>query len=263
MRKTKLNETLNTLFNLKSVRNYSKKEIKKEDLDLILNAAIRAANSGNRQVYSIIVVNDSKLLEKYFYGGNKALVFLVDFNRWFDLARHLGYAIEESVDGMRGFTISSMDALLSAQTAAIAAKSLGIGTLFTTSLHREDLSKVYKLLGLPEKYCFPYLSLCLGYPNEESKPLKGRVKKGVIHYGKYQSLSPEELDEQIAEYDDEENNLGLFSAQQRRKEEGFDHYLSFYFANWSISQPKEEIENFYAALQRSELFQAKKFLNLN
>jgi nitroreductase len=257
-----LNETLNILFNLKSVRNYSKKEIKKKELDLILNAAIRAANSGNRQVYSIIVVDDKELLKKYFYGGNKALVFLVDFNRWFDLARHLGYAIEESVDGMRGFTISSMDAMLAAQSAAIAAKSLGIGSLFTTSLHREDMNKVYEFLGLPEKYCFPYLSLTLGYTGEESKPLKGRVKKGVVHYGKYQTLSQEELDEQIAEYDNEENNLGLITEQQRKKE-GFDHYLSFYFANWSRSQPKQEIENFYAALQRSELLKAKEFLNLN
>ncbi|MFW9781642.1 MAG: nitroreductase family protein [Candidatus Heimdallarchaeota archaeon] len=263
MKETNLNETLNILFNLKSVRNYTKEEIRKEDLDLILNAAIRAANSGNRQVFSIIVIDDNKLLEKYFYGANKALVFIVDFNRWFDLARHLGYSIEESIDGMRGFTISSMDAMLAAQSAAIAAKSLGIGSLFTTTLHRQDLFEVYKFLGLPEKYCFPYLSLCLGYSDEESKPLKGRVKKGVIHYRKYQSLSQEELDEQILEYDNEANNLGLSSAQQQRKEEVFDHYLSFYFANWSKPQPKEEIENFYAALQRSELFQAKKFLNLN
>jgi len=261
-KETNLNETLNILFNLKSVRNYSKKEIKKKELDLILNAAIRAANSGNRQVYSIIVIDDKELLEKYFYGGNKALVFLVDFNRWFDLARHLGFQIEDSVDGMRGFTISSMDAILAAQSAAVAANSLGIGSLFTTSLHREDINKVYEFLGLPEKYCFPYLSLALGYPEEESKPLKGRVKKGVIHYGKYQPLSQEELNEQIAEYDDDENHLGLINEQQR-KNEGFDHYLSFYFANWSKSQPKEEIENFYSALQRSELLKAKKFLNFN
>ncbi|NVM35747.1 MAG: nitroreductase family protein [Candidatus Lokiarchaeota archaeon] len=261
-KETNLNQTLNILFNRKSVRNYSKKEIKKKELDLILKAAIRAANSGNRQVYSIIVVDDKELLKKYFFGGNKALVFLVDFNRWFDLARHLGYEIEESVDGMRGFTISSMDAILAAQSAAIAAKSLGIGSLFTTKLHREDMNKVYEFLGLPEKYCFPYLSLCLGYPDEQSKLLKGRVKKGVIHYGKYQSLSQEELDEQIAEYDNEANHLGLINEQQR-KEEGFDHYLSFYFANWSKSQPKQEIENFYNTLQRSELFKAKKFLNLN
>lgn len=261
-KETSLNETLNILFSLKSVRNYSKKEIKKEDLDLILNAAIRAANSGNRQVYSIIVIDDKELLKKYFYGGNKALVFLVDFNRWFDLARYLGYTIEDSVDGMRGFTMSSMDALLAAQSAAIAAKSLGIGSLFTTSLHREDMNKVYEFLGLPEKYCFPYLSLTLGYPDEESKPLKGRVKNGVIHYGKYQRLSREELDEQIAEYDNDANHLGFVNEQQR-KEEGFDHYLSYYFAHWSKPQPKQEIENFYNALQRSELFQAKKFLNLN
>ena len=261
-KETNLNETLNVLFSLKSVRNYSRKEIKKKNLDLILKAAIRAANSGNRQVYSVIVVDDKELMKKYFYGGNKALIFLVDYNRWFDLARHLGYAIEESVDGMRGFTISSMDAMLAAQSAAIAAKSLGIGSLFTTSLHREDMIKVYEFLRLPEKYCFPYLSLTLGYPEEVSKPLKGRVKKGVIHYGKYQSLSQEELQEQIAEYDNESNNLGLVNEQQR-KEEGFDHYLSYYFAKWSKSQPKQEIENFYATLQRSELFKAKKFLNLN
>ncbi len=163
---------------------------------------------------------------------------------------------------MRGFTISSMDAMLAAQNAAIAASSLGIGSLFTTSLHRENMNKVYEILGLPEKYCFPYLSLVLGYPEEEIKPLKGRVKEGVIHYGKYQPLSHEKLEAQIAEYDDDTNHLGLVNEQER-KEEGFEHYLSLYFTKWSKTQPKEEIENFYMALQRSELFKAKKFLNFN
>ncbi|WP_371804945.1 nitroreductase family protein [Candidatus Lokiarchaeum ossiferum] len=254
------NETLNSIFTLKSTRKFAKKEIPCEFLDVVLNAALRAGNSGNRQVYSIVVIEDPKLLKKYFYGGNKALVFVIDFYRWLHLAKKLGYKIADSIDGLRGFTISSMDAMLAAQNAALAAQSLGIGSLFTTSLHREDMKEVYKILNLPTKYCFPYLSLCLGYSEEKEKPLKGRIKKGVIHYGSYSRLTSAEMDEIIAEHDDDNNNLGFVSEAQRIKE-GYDHALSLYFDKWSKPQPVEEIRNFYQAIKESGFLEVDKFLS--
>ncbi|MHA1453077.1 MAG: nitroreductase family protein, partial [Promethearchaeota archaeon] len=192
-----MNETIKTINELHSVRKFTSKEIIQEELDLILNCSIRAGNSGNRQVYSIIVVSDPKLLKKYFYSANKALVFLVDFSRWVNLAKHLEFDIESSIDGLRGFTMSSMDAMLAAQNAALAAKSLGIDSLFTSSLHRGNFDEIYEELNLPEKLCFPYLTLALGHSDEPTEPIKGRIQKGVIHYDTYTPLSDEELNSQI------------------------------------------------------------------
>jgi nitroreductase len=235
------------------------KEISKEDLDLILECSIRAGNSGNRQVYSIIVVKDPVLLKKYYYSANRALVFLVDFNRWVDLAKHLNFDIESSIDGLRGFTMSSMDAMLAAQNAALAAKSLGIDSLFTSSLHRGDLDEIYQEFNLPDKFCFPYLSLALGYSDESPEPLKGRVSKGVIHSDKYSPLTDEELDAQIMEYDDPENHMSFVTPEQVQKA-GFKHALGYYFGKWAISEPKEKIQAFYQRLEKSGFLRKNDFI---
>ena len=61
---------------------------------------------------------------------------------------------------MIGFVTGSTDTILAAQTACIAAKSLGIDSLFTQrGLHRRDISQVFKTLNLPDKYCFPLVAL--------------------------------------------------------------------------------------------------------
>lgn len=254
-----MNETIKTINELHSVRKFSTEEISKEILDQILNASIRAGNSGNRQVYSIIVVSDPNLLKKYFYSANKALVFLVDFSRWVNLAKHLEFDIESSIDGLRGFTMSSMDLMLAAQNAALAAKSLNIDSLFTSSLHRGNFDEVYKELNLPEKLCFPYLALALGYSDEPSEALKGRVRKGVIHYDVYTPLSDEEMNSQILEYDDPENHLSFVNPEQVAKA-GFKHALGYYFGKWAISEPNEKIREFYNRLEKSGFLKTKDFI---
>jgi nitroreductase len=242
-----MNETLKTIHNLRSIRNFSEKEISQKDLERILGATLRTANSGGRQVYSIVVIDDKELLEKYFYKANKALVFCVDYNRWVDCAERLNHKI--TVGDIRGFLLGSEDAILAAQTATIAAKSLGIDSLLTSSLHREKMKKVYAMLNLPERYGFPLLSVCLGYPVEESPYLKGRVRKGVIHYNKYQRLSPEEIDEVIAEYDIEEKHFTTLTRKEITKE-GFEHYLDLGFSRWKGDFPEAQIKDCYTTLKK-------------
>jgi len=247
-----LNDTLKTIHNLRSIRNFSAKEILREDLERILEAALRTANSGGRQVYSIIVIDDRELLEKYFYKADKALVFCVDYNRWIDCAERLNHKI--TMGDIRGFLLGSEDAILAAQTATIAAKSLGIDSLHTSSLHREELKKVFTMLNLPEKNCFPLLSVCLGYPAKEPPYLKGRVRNGVIHYNKYQRLSPEEIDEVIAEYDVEENHFTTMTREEITKE-GFEHYLDLSFSRWKGNFPEEQIKDCYTTLKKVGFFE--------
>lgn len=245
------NETLKTIHSLRSIRNFSKKEISKDDLERILEAALRTANSGGRQVYSIVVIEDAGLLERFFFKANRALVFCVDYNRWMDCAKRLNHTL--TTGDIEGFLLGSEDAILAAQTATIAAKSLGIDSLLTSSLFdREDFKRVYKALNLPEKYCFPLLSLCLGYATEEPLHLKGRVRKGVIHHNRYQRLSPEEIDELIAEYDIEEKHFTTMTREEIAKE-GYKGYLDRYFSRWKGDFPEERTKSFYATLKKAGL----------
>ncbi|MHA2295518.1 MAG: nitroreductase family protein [Candidatus Hodarchaeales archaeon] len=250
-----MKETIKTIHSLRSIRRFTKKDIPNSDLQVILKASVCAANSGGRQCYSIIVVDDEAVLKKLFYGANRALVFCVDFNRIADTAARLGHQYDTG--GIMEFITGSTDAILVAQNAAIVAKSLGLDSLFTNSIHRLEHSEIYELFNLPKEYCFPLISLCLGYATEEPPYKKGRLDSlGIIHYGRYQELSDEELDKLIDEYDDKDKHLG-FAVNW--KKEGFKHYLDRYFTRrlqWFHSDIRSKEDGIITVLQETG------FLNL-
>lgn len=245
--KNNMNNTIKTIENLRTIHgNFSEKNISDSDLEVILKAAICAANSSARQCYSIIVISDKEKMKQISeYVGAKLLVFCVDFTRLIDLAKHLGH--EFSVNDAIGFVTGSTDAILAAQTACIAAKSLGIDSLFTQrGLHRRDISKVFQILNLPEKYCFPIVALVLGYPKNEPEFKKGRLKgKSVIHWDTYHRSTSSELDDLIAEYDDEKLHLGLVENWSKMN---MKHYLDWFYSKWS---KQVDTEQFILALKKS------------
>jgi nitroreductase len=225
------NETLRTIHNLRSTHgNFSEREISDTDLRVILDAAVRAANASARQSYSIIVVEDrERMLKLSGFQGSKALVFCVDYNRIMDATEHLGHTF--SAEGIVAFVTGSTDTILAAQTAAIAAWSLGIDSLFTNGIHRGNMTRVYDLLDLPERHCFPLILLVLGYADEEPRYLKGRLNgPGVIHWNKYHRLTDAELDDLVAQYDDPKTHLGLNDVW---REQGMAHYLDWFYTVWS------------------------------
>jgi nitroreductase len=224
-----MNETLKTIHNLRSIHgNFTSQEVADEDLQTILDACVRAANASNRQSYSVVIVDDRELMGQLCgYQASKLLVFCVDYNRLVDTARYLER--EYKPDRAANLITAAVDTTLAAQTAAIAARSLGIDVLFTNGIHRGDMRRVYDLLGLPEKYCFPLLALCLGYPAGEPPHLRGRLTgPGVFHYGRYQRLTDEEIDELVRSYDDPTLHLGT-----RYDRQNYDRFLEWYFDVWS------------------------------
>ena len=227
-----MNETLKTIYSLRTIHgNFSSEDVKDEDLQTILDACVRAANASARQSYSIIVVKDRDLMGKLSgFSGSRTLIFCADYTRLLDSAEHLNQSF--GADGVVPFVTAGIDTILAAQTAAIAAKSLGIDSMFTNGIHRGDMTRIYKLLDLPEKYCFPMIALVLGYPDKEPDHMKGRLNgPGVIHYGKYQKLTNKELDELVAIYDDHDKHMGLNDMWIK---EGFDHYLDWFYSVWSV-----------------------------
>jgi nitroreductase len=234
-----MNETLKTIHSLRTIHgNFSEKEINADDLEQILQACIRTANASARQSYSIIVLDDrEKMRELFSYQGSRALIFCVDYTRIAAAARHLEHVFDN--DDIIGFITGTMDTLLAAQTAVIAAKSLGIDSLITNGLHRNTFSAVYETLQLPETSCFPLVTVVLGYPRQEPAYQKGRLSpEFVVHYGAYHAPTEAQLQRIVAEYDDHSRHIGLINNWE---ELGFQHYLDWFYTKWSGKPATEKI----------------------
>ncbi len=234
-----MNETLKTINSLRTIHgDFSSEEISSEDIETILQASIKAANASARQSYSIIVINDKEIMEKLCgYSGSRLLLYCVDYTRLSDVAIHLGFQFERK--DLTGFITGSTDTILAAQTAAIAAKSMGIDSLFTNGIHRGEPNRVYELLDLPREQCFPLIALVLGYPSEKITTKKARITEGLIHYGKYKRLTAEQMDKLVQKYDDPSEQLMLTDQWK----EDFEHYLDWFYVNWSQKGDTSRIDN--------------------
>ena len=135
------------------------------------------------------------------------------------------------VQGFRLFIGGVVDSCLAAQTAAVAAKDLGIDSLFTNGVHRGDMERVYRLLDLPKAYCFPVIALVLGYPETEPDHKRGRLcGAGVIHRGTYRHLTDEEMDAVVARHDNPSEHLDMGVPW---RENGYAHFLDWFYEVWS------------------------------
>jgi nitroreductase len=230
------NDTLKTLESLRTIHgNFLDKAVPEDALRQILEASVRAANASNMQSYSIVVVKDpQKIQQVCTYRGPCMLLYCVDFNRLEASAASLGHSYHP--DTIVEFVTASINTTLAAQTAVIAARSLGIDSLITNGIHRGDMERVWTLLGLPPKHCFPLIAVVLGYPTTEPDHRKGRLEgPGVIHADTYRMPTKEQVDEITRLYDDEQRNVAL---NYDWKAQGHKHYLDWFFTVWVGRQGK-------------------------
>jgi nitroreductase len=224
------NETLATIAKLRTIHgDFSEKPVSDQDLETILGASVRAANASAFQSYSIVVVRDPQMQREVCgYRGSCTLVYLADFNRIIATGKRLGY--EYDPGNMELFVTASTNTILAAQTAVIAAKSLGIDSLLTNGVHRGDMERLWVKLGLPRQYCFPLIALVLGYAAKEPPYLKGRLSgTGVVHRNTYHNVTGEEADALIRQYDDKTLHLGLNEDWDQK---GHKHYLDWLHKEW-------------------------------
>jgi nitroreductase len=248
---TVANDTLRTIHSLRSIHgDFLDRQVSDADVNTILNASVRAANASNTQTYSIVVSRDPEKIKKLTgYRAGCLLLYCADHTRLIDTARRLGY--EYYADNMEAFITSSTNTILAAQTAVIAAKSLGIDSLLTNGIHRGDVERIWTILELPQKSCFPLIALILGYPNSEPPYKRGRLKgSGVVHYKRFQRLQENELDEIVRQYDDKTLHLGQIQDWEQR---GHKHYLDWFYKEWASAgaKPTTSEGQLYRRLKKS------------
>ncbi len=166
--------------NRRSIRSYSDKHIDAESKNAILEAALRAPTAGNMMLYSIIDIQDPSIKatlsktcdnQPFIAKAPLLLLFLADYQHWYDyfiqsdvetLCRQRQRDIRKPKEG--DLLLACCDALIAAQTAAIAAESLGIGSCYIGDI-LENYETHRDLLKLPS-YVLPIGMLCMGYPQE-------------------------------------------------------------------------------------------------
>lgn len=224
-----MKSVLETIHDLRSIHGqFSTQRVEEASVNKILEASVRAANSSYRQAYSIVTTRDRGNMKEMGYVGSVMFIYCADFTRQIKLAQYFGFKHPDP--NLADFTTASTDAVLAAQTAVIAAKSLGIESLITNCIHRGDINRVYQAFNLPEKFCFPVIAVVFGYPEEIPKQQKQRLDdQSVIHKGTYKMPDLEECRRISRLYDS--NPIGLMDSSQWRKN-GYEHYLEWFFEKW-------------------------------
>ncbi|MHB1341393.1 MAG: nitroreductase family protein [Coriobacteriia bacterium] len=199
-----MNPTIELINARTSTRTFADTPITTEEKQAVLAAAMRAPTGGAMMLYSIIQVEDQALKDRlavtcddqpFIAKAPWVLVFVADFQRWMDLFAITEVTALEGVDSVRppgpgDFMLACSDALIAAQTAAIAAESLGIGSCYIGDIL--ELGETHaELLGLPE-YTFPVAMLVLGRPTSPRQPTP-HCTSHVVHTDQYQRLTAAEL----------------------------------------------------------------------
>jgi len=173
-------------------------------------ATLRAPTAGAMMLYSVLEIDDQTLKEKlaetcdhqpFISKAPWVLVFLADYRRNMDYFEYSGVwrwcdrtGRQKVAPRESDLLLACCDALIAAQTASLAAESLGLGSCYIGDI-MENWETHRELLDLP-RYTFPIAMLCLGYPTQQQREraLTPRLPESMVMMkNHYRHLAPEEL----------------------------------------------------------------------
>lgn len=181
-----MNSTIDTIKNRRSIRRYLDKPVPREIVNELIDAAIYAPSSHNRQPWNFTIITSKKVIDE----------LSADINAWYSSIIKLStplYLIKEvkkSVDAMRARVESekdlffyhapciiiihapkkrffSQDCACAAQNMMLAARSLDIGSCWIgfADIVLDKSSKIKKKLGIPVSHGI-MATVAFGYPEK-------------------------------------------------------------------------------------------------
>ncbi len=202
----KWNIVLETILNHRSVRGFRRDALPAGTLELLIAAAQSASTSSNLQLWSVVAVQDpahkSQLAtlagdQQFIRDAPLLLVWLADLGRLDGIAAER----QQSVEGtqyLEEFIVGVVDAALAAQSALIAAESLGLGGVYIGAM-RNLPERAAEALRLPP-HVFAVFGMAIGWPDRaETTGIKPRLpQRVVLHHETYDAAARREA---ITEYD--------------------------------------------------------------
>jgi len=194
------NTVLDTILNHRSVRGFLPRGLPEGTLETLVAAAQSASTSSNLQFWSVVAVQEterkSRLAElagqqQFIRDAPLLLVWLADLSRLGRLAAEH----QAQVDGthyLEEFIVGVVDAALAAQSALIAAESLGLGAVYIGAM-RNLPEQIAAELDLPS-HVFAVFGMSVGYPDPARETgIKPRLPQSVVlHREQYSAASGSE-----------------------------------------------------------------------
>lgn len=200
-----MNEVIRQLYERKSVRTFTDRDIDEAIVREILTAAIMAPTAGNQQLYTILRITDPDIKQKlsescdhqpFIAKGKLLLIFCADCLKWYEAFRMED--CQPRLPGPGDLLLAVDDALIAAQNAVVAAQSYGIGSCYIGDI-MENIEWQREILQLPD-YVFPAAMLVFGYPTlqqqERKKPERSPLEY-IVQENTYRSYDRETLQKML------------------------------------------------------------------
>lgn len=175
-----MNDTLNTIFNRKSIRKYSEKKVDKEIIDLLIKAGLSAPSNVNKMPWEFIVIDDKEILERI-----SNVTLYAKMTKDAPLAIVVCGNKDRALPG-EGSDFWVQDCSAASQNILLAAHSLGLGAVWTGVYPTADrIRNVSKAIGNVPENIIPLSLIPIGYPAEDEKNNEKTLPLDRIHYNGY------------------------------------------------------------------------------
>ena len=191
---------LETMKNRRTIRRYTEQAIPETLLNELLEVAARASNTGNMQLYSVVVTRDKAMKERLapahfnqpmITTAPVVLTFCADANRFVKWAEQRKAVA--GFDNFQTFIASTIDAMLFAQSFCTAAEEKGLGICYLgTTAYNAD--QIIKILSLP-RLVVPIVTVTVGYPDGQPEQVERLPLEAVVHHETYADYTPAIIDE--------------------------------------------------------------------
>lgn len=194
------------IHNHKSIRNFSSRLVDDAVVLKIVNAAVRGSNTGNMQLYSIVLTTQPKIKQQLMpLHFNQPMVlhaplvftFCADINRFSHWCRLRG--AEPCYDNFLWFATALTDTVIAAENAAVEAESLGLGICFLgTAMY--NAKEIAGVLNLP-KGVVPVVAMAAGYPAEQVSLTERLPYQAVLHFETYKDYTDEDINKYYQDFE--------------------------------------------------------------
>jgi nitroreductase len=219
------NDAIEVMLRHRSIRKFTAEKVDKSLLKEVVECGLRASNTGNMQLYSVIATEEEPLrteLCQLHYGQcASAPLFLtvcVDVNRYHRYCRVNG--CDEPYGNLLWLLSATVDASLFAQNLCIAAEARGLGFCHLgTVLYNTE--KIATLLQCPAGVV-PVITLAMGHPAEEGRMSERLGTDAVLHSEVYHDPTDDDIVRTHAVRDNDPFN------QQMVRENGTRNYCEIF-----------------------------------
>jgi FMN reductase (NADPH) len=198
-----------------SVRHYNTDPVPVETIETIVAAAQRSSTSSNLQMTSVVAVTDAQKREKlaelcdrqeHIAQAPVFLAWCADLYRLNRACELRGY--RQISDYVENFLVAAVDVAIAAQTAALAAESLGLGICYIGAI-RNDPQGVIDVLSLP-RLVFPITGMTVGWPARTPRSRPRLATSAVLHWEAYHR----DQDQALRDYDHAMIETGIYQGRQ-------------------------------------------------